>query len=72
MYKVVIDDASSAKPDLPLYIVANTQLGDYRATLTAVSPNGETLALAQNAAAALKLKAGGDVRAVALSVADRT
>lgn len=72
VYKVVIDDAGSAKPDLPLYLVANTQLGDYRATLTAVSPNGATLALSQNAAAALKLKAGDDVRAVALSVADRT
>ena len=54
-----------------IYLVSNTGLGDYRATLVAASPVANTFPLRTETAAALNVNTGDNVRAVPLAVSDR-
>ena len=53
------------------FLVSNTSLSDFRATLVPGAPAGGSLRMSIESAAALNLRAGDEVRAVALSVGDR-
>lgn len=70
VFTVVVSDAPPAD-DAVIHLVSNMGIGNYRAMLVAVSPQGELLPLNAETAAALRINAGDDVRAVALSVRDR-
>lgn len=70
VFKVVVSDAPPAD-DAVIHLVSNMGIGNYRAMLVAASPQGESLPLNAETAAALRINAGDDVRAVALSVRDR-
>ena len=70
MYKTAINDAAPAA-DAVTYLVSNTAIGNYRATLSAGGPAGDTFLLAAETAAALNIADGDDLRAVPLSVRDR-
>ena len=70
VFTVVVSDAPPAD-DAVIHLVSNMGIGNYRAMLVAASPQGELLPLNAETAAALRINAGDDVRAVALSVRDR-
>lgn len=70
VFKVVVSDAPPAD-DAVIHLVSNMGIGNYRAMLVAASPQGELLPLNAETAAALRINAGDDVRAVILSVRDR-
>ena len=70
VFTVVVSDAPPAD-DAVIHLLSNMGIGNYRAMLVAASPQGELLPLNAETAAALRINAGDDVRAVALSVRDR-
>ena len=70
VFNVVVSDAPPAD-DALIHLVANMEIGNYRAMLVAASPQGELLPLNAETAAALRINAGDDVRAVVLAVRDR-
>lgn len=53
------------------YLVSNTGIGDYRATLVEATPVAGKFPLHAEVAAALRVNAGEEIRAVAISVSDR-
>lgn len=53
------------------YLVSNTGLGDFRAALVAATPAAGKFPLNAEAAAALNINTGDEIRAVPLSVGDR-
>ena len=57
--------------DVP-WLVSNTSLEGYRASVVTGGPSGDSFALPAATLAALGLEAGGTLRAVALAPADRT
>ena len=57
--------------DAVIYLVSNTGLESYRATLVAATPVDDKFALSFEAAAALNINAGDEIRVVPLSVSDR-
>ena len=70
VFKVEISSAAPSA-DAMTYLVANTSIDNYRATLSAATPKGESLALTAETAAELNVSAGDDIRAVPLSISDR-
>jgi len=70
LYRAAIDEGAPAAA-APFYLVSNTGVAGYRATLLQASPAAGQFPLTAQAAAALDIKAGDDVRAVALAVGDR-
>ena len=70
VFKVEISSAAPSA-DAMTYLVANTSIDNYRATLSAATPKGESLALSAETAAELNVSAGDDIRAVPLSISDR-
>ena len=62
---------SASVGDAVIYLVSNTGLESYRATLVAATPVDDKFPLSFEAAAALNINAGDKVRAVPLSVSDR-
>ena len=54
-----------------IYLVSNVGMDNYRATLVAAAPKGDTFPLDAETAAALNVDAGDDIRAVPLLVGDR-
>ncbi|MEO8383738.1 MAG: arginine N-succinyltransferase [Betaproteobacteria bacterium] len=70
VFKTAINGAVPAEGTVT-YLVANTNIGNYRATLTVGRPTGDTFSLDADTAAALNLVDGEDLRAVPLSVSDR-
>jgi arginine N-succinyltransferase len=66
----VVSDLAPAA-DTAIYLVANTGLAGFRAALVAATPRAHEFPLSVAAAAALNVNAGEQVRAVALSAADR-
>ena len=70
VFKVAISSAAPSA-DAMTYLVANTSIDNYRATLSAATPKGESLALTAETAAELNVSAGDDIRAVPLSISDR-
>ncbi|MCY7386839.1 MAG: arginine N-succinyltransferase [Burkholderiales bacterium] len=66
-------EISNAAPpaDAVMYLVSNTGIDSYRATLVAARPTGASFVLSAETAAALNIHAGDDVRAVPLAVSDR-
>ena len=70
VFKVEISGAASSA-DAMTYLVANTSIDNYRATLLAATPKGESIALSAETAAELNVSAGDDIRAVPLSISDR-
>ena len=61
----------SSLGDAVIYLVSNTGLESYRATLVAATPVDDTFPLTVEAAAALNINAGDEIRVVPLSVSDR-
>jgi arginine N-succinyltransferase len=70
VFKVVISEMVPAA-DAVVQLVSNVGLSNYRATLIAAAPVGDTLSISSEAATALGVVAGDEVRAVPLSVSDR-
>ena len=70
MFKVVVDERVPVA-DAVVYLVCNTGIDNYRATLVSAAPHGDTFTLNAETTVALNIKAGDDIRAVPLSVSDR-
>lgn len=71
---LVFKTAISASPpaaDAVSYLVSNTHLGNYRATLVKSLPSGDIFSLDAQTAAALNIADGDELRAAPLSVSDR-
>jgi arginine N-succinyltransferase len=69
IYRVAIADSATA--NAPHYLVSTTGIAGYRATLLQANPAADQFPLSSQAAAGLGVKAGDEVRAVALAVGDR-
>ena len=69
-YRAALNDAASVDAAV-IYLVANTSLQNYRATLVSAAPVAGDFPLTAATAAALRVNAGEEIRAVALSVGDR-
>ncbi|MEP7156769.1 MAG: arginine N-succinyltransferase [Betaproteobacteria bacterium] len=63
-------DIGAAKDGVP-YLVSNTSLDNYRAALASGSLVGDRFQLNADAASSLQLRAGDEIRAVALAISDR-
>ena len=70
IFKVAISNMPSAA-DTVNYLVSNTGINDYRATLVEATPVAGKFPLLAEVAAALRVNAGDEIRAVAISVSDR-
>ena len=70
VFQVEISGAAPSA-DAMTYLVANTSIDNYRATLLAATPTGKSIALSAETAAELNVSAGDDIRAVPLSISDR-
>ena len=70
IFKVAISNMAPA-PGTVNYLVSNTGIGDYRATLVEATPVADKFPLHAEVAAALRVNAGDEIRAVAISVSDR-
>ena len=70
VFKAAINGAAPAAGAVT-YLVSNTGIGNYRATLTLGDPTGDTFSLDAKTAAALRIADGDALRAVPLSVSHR-
>ena len=70
IFKVAISNMAPAAGTVK-YLVANTGIGDYRATLVEATPVANKFPLHAEVAAALRVNVGDEIRAVAISVSDR-
>ena len=70
VFQVEISGAAPSA-DAMTYLVANTSIDNYRATLLAATPTRKSIALSAETAAELNVSAGDDIRAVPLSISDR-
>ena len=68
--RVEISDATPAA-NAVMYLVSNTGVDNYRATLVAATPPGESFTLCAETAAQLNVSTGDDIRVVPLLVSDR-
>jgi arginine N-succinyltransferase len=69
-FKATIGSLAAAA-NAAIYLVSNTGLADYRATLVSAIPVAGNFSLDADTAAALNVGAGDEVHAVALSIGDR-
>ncbi len=70
-YRAAIGDSVPPSANAPHYLVSTAGIATYRATLLQATPVADQFPLSSKAAAALGVKQGDEVRAVALAVGDR-
>lgn len=71
VYRAAIGDSVPPSANAPQYLVSTAGIATYRATLLQATPVADQFPLSSKAAAALGVKQGDEVRAVALAVGDR-